>query len=120
MNQVAKAAQEGSQQSEELASASSGELASLADRMREEVRRFKLRERARGAQNLPGLDSLSPEMLAQFQALLAGPEAGPGSGRPGGGAARSAPIRRTANGVNGRPPKAIIPLDHDERGFGEF
>ena len=37
MNQVAKAAQEGSQQSEELA-ASSGELANLADRMREGVR----------------------------------------------------------------------------------
>ena len=44
MNQVAKAAQEGSQQSEELASASS-ELATLAGRMRDEVRRFKLRER---------------------------------------------------------------------------
>ena len=46
MNQVAKAAQEGSQQSEELASASS-ELAGLAGSMRDEVRRFKLRERKR-------------------------------------------------------------------------
>ncbi len=119
MNQVAKAAQEGSQQSEELA-ASSGELASLADRMRDGVRRFKLRERARGAQNLPGLDSLSPEMLAQFQALLAGQKQDRAPAAPAAAAARSAPIRRTANGVSGRPPKAIIPLDHDERGFGEF
>ena len=90
MNQVAKAAQEGSQQSEELA-ASSGELASVADRMREGVRRFKLRERARGARNIQGLDGLSPELLAQFQALHCRPEARPGSGRFGGGAGTPGP-----------------------------
>ncbi len=116
MNQVAKAAQEGSQQSEELA-ASSGELAGLADRMRDGVRRFKLRERARAVPNLPGLEGISPEVLAQFQALLAA------QGRdraPAAAPTRPAPIRRTANGLNGKSPKAIIPLDHDERGFGEF
>ncbi len=120
MNQVAKAAQEGSQQSEELAS-SSGELAALADRMRDAVRRFKLRERARGAQAVPGLEGFTPEMLAQFKALIAAQ----GQGQvPAAAAARSASGHRSAangvNGVNGKSPKAIIPLDHDERGFGKF
>ncbi len=75
MNQVAKAAQEGSQQSEELAS-SSNELASVADSMREAVRRFKLRERARGAQGMPSMEGFSPEMMAQFPGHDGGPEAG--------------------------------------------
>jgi methyl-accepting chemotaxis protein len=116
MNQVAKAAQEGSQQSEELA-ASSGELASLADRMRESVRRFKLRERARGGQSVADLDGFSPEVLAQFQAMMAQKRASSTTAAP----SRQAPAaKRTANGVNGKSPKAVIPLDHDERGFGEF
>ena len=116
MNQVAKAAQEGSQQSEELA-ASSGELANLADRMREEVRRFKLRERTRGAQAMSGLEGLSPEMLAQFQALIASQ----GLRAPAAAAARPAASgQRPPKAVNGKSPKAIIPLDHDERGFGGF
>ncbi len=116
MNQVAKAAQEGSQQSEELA-ASSGELANLADRMREGVRRFKLRERTRGAQAMPGLEGLSPEMLAQFQALIASQ----GQRVPAAAAARPAASgQRPPKAVNGKSPKAIIPLDHDERGFGGF
>jgi PAS domain S-box-containing protein len=116
MNQVAKAAQEGSQQSEELA-ASSGELANLADRMREGVRRFKLSERARGAQAMPGLEGLSPEMLAQFQALIASQ----GQRAPGAPAARPAASgQRPPKAVNGKSPKAVIPLDHDERGFGGF
>ncbi len=115
MNQVAKAAQEGSQQSEELA-ASSGELANLADRMREGVRRFKLRERTRGAQAMPGLEGLGPEMLAQLQAFLA-----QGQRVPAAAAARPAASgQRPPKAVNGKSPKAIIPLDHDERGFGGF
>ena len=116
MNQVAKAAQEGSQQSEELA-ASSGELANLADRMREGVRRFKLRERTRGAQTMTSLEGLSPEMLAQFQALIASQ----GQRVPAAAAARPAASgQRPPKAVNGKSPKAIIPLDHDERGFGGF
>ena len=58
MNQVAKAAQEGSQQSEELLPRP--QLASVADRMREGVRRFKLRERRVARQNIPGLTDSAP------------------------------------------------------------
>ncbi len=117
MNQVSKAAQEGSQQSEELAS-SSNELASVADGMRESVRRFKLRERARGAQSAVALEGLTPEMLAQFKALMAA-EAGK---REPVAAMRPAQAQRRApaNGATGRPPKAVIPLDQDERGYGKF
>jgi methyl-accepting chemotaxis protein len=117
MNQVAKAAQEGSQQSEELA-ASSGELANLAERMRDSVRRFKLRERTRSVQSFPGLEGLTPEMLAQLKALLGVQEPAPKVvARPSNGQhlASSRPIA-----ANGRSPKTIIPLDQDERGFGSF
>ena len=90
--------------------------------MRESVRRFKLRERASGAALLTGLEGLNPDLLAQFKAMIA-----QGQRAPAAAAAAStrqaagAPIRRGAAGAQGgRPPKAIIPLDHDERGFGEF
>ena len=119
MNQVAKAAQEGSQQSEELAS-SSAELASVADRMRDSVRRFKLRDRARLAQTLPGLEGLSPEMLAQLRALLGAQQ----QGRAPKAAARPVNGQRPASpralAACGKSPKTILPLDQDERGFGEF
>ena len=120
MNQVAKAAQEGSQQSEELAS-SSAELASVADRMRDSVRRFKLRDRARLAQTLPGLEGLSPEMLAQLRALLGAQQQ---SRAPKAAAARPANGQRPgsprAMAACGKSPKTLLPLDQDERGFGEF
>ncbi len=118
MNQVAKAAQEGSQQSEELAS-SSGELASLADRMRDSVRRFKLREQTRSAQTVSGLEGLSPDMLTQLKALLAAQQAQVRtvSARPVSGS-RPAFSRLATNGA--KSPKAILPLDQDERGFGKF
>ena len=108
MNQVATAAQEGSQQSEELASASS-ELANLAGRMRDEVRRFKLRERPATSVGLTGLEGITPEMLMQLKAMLAA------QSRPAISPVKSngaAPIRKS--------PKSVMPLDHDERGFGDF
>jgi methyl-accepting chemotaxis protein len=108
MNQVAKAAQEGSQQAEELAS-SATELTNVANRMREEVRRFKLRPRqAAAGVSLPGLEGLPPEVLRQLQALLA---------------AQASPAAKTAaagGAKPSRPPKAVLPLDQDERGFGGF
>ena len=120
MNQVAKAAQEGSQQSEELAS-SSAELASVADRMRDSVRRFKLRDRARLAQTLPGLEGLSPEMLAQLRALLGAQQQGrapkAAAARPANGQRPGSP---RAIAACGKSPKTLLPLDQDERGFGEF
>ena len=107
MNQVAKAAQEGSQQSEELASASS-ELASLAGSMRDEVRRFKLRERKLSAGDIGGLEGLTSEMLVQLKALLAAQHKPP------------APEALKANATQRKSPKSVVPLDHDVRGYGKF
>ena len=108
MNQVAKAAQEGSQQSEELASASS-ELANLAGRMREEVRRFKLRDRARSNSfGSSGNDNISPEMMRQIQSKLT----------PQHHATES--YSKLAPPVRSKSPKSVLPLDADERGFSGF
>jgi methyl-accepting chemotaxis protein len=107
MNQVAKAAQEGSQQSEELASASS-ELANLADRMRSEVRRFKLRERKQSGSEIAGLEGLTADMLVQLKAMLAGRNVAPAqaAAKPSNSARKS--------------PQSVLPLDHDKRGYGNF
>ena len=107
MNQVAKAAQEGSQQSEELASASS-ELATLAGRMRDEVRRFKLRERKLSAGDIGGLDGLTNDMLVQLKAMLAAQHK------------TIAPEPVKQSGLARKSPKAVVPLDHDARGYGSF
>jgi methyl-accepting chemotaxis protein len=112
MNQVAKAAQEGSQQSEELASASS-ELSSLSTRMREEVRRFKLRDqRSMAGAEIPGLEGVTSEMLMQLKAMLAA-QRSPAQAKTA--------AKASATGGGGRKsPKDVMPLDHDERGFGNF
>ena len=107
MNQVAKAAQEGSQQSEELASASS-ELASLAGRMRDEVRRFKLRERKLVANDMSGLEGLTADMVNQLKAMLAAQHKAP------------APEAVKVTAPSRRTPKSVVPLDHDARGYGTF
>ncbi len=107
MNQVAKAAQEGSQQSEELASASS-ELASLAGNMRDEVRRFKLRERKLIANEMSGLEGLTTDMVNQLKAMLAAQHKAP------------APEPAKVSASPRRSPKSVVPLDHDARGYGAF
>jgi methyl-accepting chemotaxis protein len=115
MEQVAKGAQDGSQQAQELASAST-ELTSLAEHMREEVRRFKLRERQVTSLGggIPGLEGLTPDMIAQLRAMLASqgkmPAAKGGNGNGNG----------ATNGAKRGGPKAVLPLDRDERGFGKF
>ncbi len=105
MSQVGTAAQSNSQQAEELATASA-ELTNVAGRMRDEVRRFRLRERqAKGAASTPaGLDGLTSEMIAQLRSMLA--------------SQRSAP--RPAPTEGRKSPKAVLPLDQDERGYGSF
>jgi len=114
MNQVAKAAQESSQQATELA-ASSHELSEAADRMREEVGRFRLRERllpSGGA--LPSLDNISPELLRQLQLLLAAHQARTNP-------APQATLGKPPAAVSRlQTPKTILPLDQDERGYGGF
>jgi methyl-accepting chemotaxis protein len=117
MEQVAKGAQDGSQQAQELASAST-ELTSLAEHMREEVRRFKLRERQVSAfgGGIPGLEGLTPDMIAQLRAMLTS-QGKPSIAKAGGGNGGG---NGTANGVKRGSPKVVLPLDRDERGFGKF
>ncbi len=102
MGQVGTAAQSGSQQAEELASASA-ELTNIAGHMREEVRRFKLRERTSGPAvgGSGSIEGLTAEMIAQLRAMLA---------------AQGAP----QHAADRRSPKSILPLDQDERGYGNF
>jgi methyl-accepting chemotaxis protein len=115
MNQVAKAAQESSQQAEELATASN-ELNRVANIMRSEIRNFKLRERPKQANDLAnmGLEGLTPELLMQIKALLANPQL------LGLTAAKTHPVVSAPSTIKKTAPKTILPLDADERGFGEF
>jgi len=106
MNQVAKAAQEGSQQAEELAS-SSGELTNVANQMRMEISRFKLRERPHQASGT-GLEDISPEMIRQIMAMVRAEQLGQGS------------VPKAAGPARAKSAKAVLPLDADERGFGGF
>ena len=110
MNQVSKSSQEGSQQAEQVASSAS-ELGKLAEVMNENVRRFKLMERAQGSgMGLPGLNGMTADMVEQLKALL---------GHQNRGA--SAPMKAAASAGKARKsPGSIIPLDKDERGFGGF
>ena len=107
MSQVGTAAQSNSQQAEELATASA-ELTNVAGRMREEVRRFKLRERrtAGSASSPVGLDGLTSDMIAQLRAML--------------GSQRVSPKSMPAATAERKSPKAVMPLDQDERGYGSF
>jgi len=106
MNQVSKAAQEGSQQAEELAS-SSGELTNVANQMRVEISRFKLRERQHQASGV-GLENISPEMIRQIMAMMRAEQAGQGVAPKAAAPARA------------KSPKSVLPLDADERGFSGF
>ena len=109
MGQVAKAAQESSQQATELA-ASSLELTEAANRMREEVARFRLRERS-STEGLMIPGTLSPEVIRQLQALLAAHTTQAQT--------RAKPTASPSVGKS-TSPKFMLPLDQDERGYGSF
>ena len=112
MSQVAKAAEEGSQQAEELAS-SSDELSNVTGQMRQEISRFKLREREepQASVSIPGLEGLTPEILRQLKALLDAQHS------------IAEPVAKSVVAAQSKPkksPKSVLPLDADERGFGDF
>jgi methyl-accepting chemotaxis protein len=115
MLQVNQGAQASSQQSEELA-ATANELAQLAERLRVEAARFKLREQQVFAGDVA---SMTPEMLRQVVeqrvAELVGSR-GKGDG-DGGPAATEPPAIKKKRENDGR---IELPLDRDERGYGEF
>jgi methyl-accepting chemotaxis protein len=99
MSEAAKTALATSQQADEVA-ASAAEILTATDRMRGALSRFQLRpaDYSRG-NGLPDLSNLSPEMLAQVQAMLA------------------------AQSARSTPASTLHPLrnaDRDERGFSGF
>ncbi|MDP2084997.1 MAG: methyl-accepting chemotaxis protein, partial [Gemmobacter sp.] len=102
IGEVAKAALSTSQQADELA-ASAAEMQAATSSMRQEMDRFRLRKVAPVPAAVPGLDQLSPEILAYLQQLMAG------RGQPG-----------HAGGMLGKPNGAARSADHDERGFADF
>jgi len=111
INQVAKAAQEGSQQAEELASTAE-EMTAATERMLQEIRRFKLSDRRGGGRN----DRLSTDMMAQIKAMMAAQ----GHPQPHASVQGKVHTALARTSAARKPAKAVLPLDHDERGFGEF
>ncbi|MDY7076008.1 MAG: methyl-accepting chemotaxis protein [Chloroflexota bacterium] len=109
MVQVNEGAQASSQQSEELAS-TAGELGQLAEILRQETARFQLRKDLAGLADLPGF-GLSPEMLQQVAKLVRAQAATGGYGGPA--IAEPQAFERGDDGLE-------LPLDRDERGYGEF
>ncbi len=107
MMQVNQGAQGASQQSEELAG-TAGELAQLAERLRVEASRFKLRQDLVGLADLPGL-GLSPAMLRQVAELVKAQVAEPAKPKP-----------RAVVEEEEEVDELDLSLDRDERGYGEF
>nr|WP_296430035.1 methyl-accepting chemotaxis protein [Roseovarius sp. BRH_c41] len=70
MSEIAKSALDTSQQADELA-AGAAEMSAATEQMKDEIGRFKLR-RAATAMPITGLSGLTPEMMAQIQAMLNG------------------------------------------------
>jgi methyl-accepting chemotaxis protein len=107
MVQVNQGAQTASQQSEELAS-TADELGNLAGILREQTAQFKLREQQSRASVLAGM---TPEMLQRIAELV---RARPATG--GGVPAATGPQTVKGDGDD----RLELPLDRDERGYGEF
>ena len=116
MLQVNQGAQGASQQSEELA-ATANELAQLSERLRAEAARFRLREQQTFAGDMAGM---TPEMLRQVveqrvaelvsaQGAI-GADVGPATVEQ----RVLVPKKREGN------ERLDLPLDRDERGYGEF
>ena len=112
MVQVNQGAQAGSQQSEELAS-TADELGQLAERLRQETARFQLREQRGYGRELAGM-GMTPEMLRQVAEMI---KAQKMTGGDGGLAAAAGTAQAVVTEGNDR---IELPLDRDERGYGEF
>ncbi len=104
VTQVSQGTQSSSAQSEELAS-TADELGGLAERLREEVSRFKLRQQVSGVASAGALPAgVTAQMLQTALASLQ---------------QRSAAARAGERGGNGHPT-ALAEVDRDERGYGGF
>ncbi len=110
MTQVNQGAQGASQQSEELAG-TADELGQLAGVLRAQTARFKLRKDLAVLSDLP---NLSPEMLRRVAELVKAQVVADGDG--GTGKEPQVVVEARAEGNDGLE----LPLDRDERGYGEF
>jgi len=108
MTQVNQGSQTSSQQSEELAS-TADELGQLAEILHHETANFQLREGQSFASTVAGV---APELLRRTAAMDRAQRAG---GDKGGSAGPKPP--GTAGGDGGG---LELPLDRDERGYGQF
>ncbi|MCX7682133.1 MAG: methyl-accepting chemotaxis protein [Anaerolineae bacterium] len=108
VTQVNQGAQATSQQSEELAS-TADELANLAEVLRTQTARFKLREHVWPEELPPGV---TPEIIEKIIALVREQME---AGKPEPAEASAAP-----ECVEAMAPVLELPLDRDERGYGEF
>jgi Ser/Thr protein kinase RdoA (MazF antagonist) len=109
MVQVNQGAQAGSQQSEELAS-TADELGQLAEVLRNQTARFRLRE----DDYTHEFAGVTPEMLRQVADMVRSQVIVGDGGRAM--ASRPAVVRGEPGGDDGLE----LPLDRDERGYGEF
>lgn len=120
ISQVSTATNSSSQQSMELASASD-ELASLTEQLQTEIGRFQLRaDDAAGhwGEGLPA--GITPEMLNQLMHMMQKQKSAPKASSPSVPKA-SVPTKPAGNKIAGSAkPSDILPLDDDERGYGNF
>ncbi len=110
MVQVNQGAQGASQQSEELAS-TADELGQLAELLRRQTARFTLREQ----QSETGIAGMTPAMLRKVAEMVRAQGADNSDGAP---TVTKKPVAVEA-GKDGDDGLAL-PLDRDERGYGEF
>jgi methyl-accepting chemotaxis protein len=111
MVQVNQGAQASSQQSEELAS-TADELGQLAEMLHNQVARFKLREQRA---SMPTVAGMTPEMLRQVAEMIRAQSVDGGAGGPI-AARKPGTVKTGKAGDDGLE----LPLDRDERGYGEF
>jgi methyl-accepting chemotaxis protein len=109
MMQVNQGAQANSQQSEELAS-TADELGQLAEVLRAQTARFKLREEGPVSE----LAGMTPEMMRQVAEMVRGQVVA------GDGKMAMAEPQAIVRGEPGGDGELELPLDRDERGYGEF
>ncbi len=116
MSQVSTAANSSSQQSLELASASD-QLASLTDQLKAEIGRFELSKVSDGANGIMGQlpNNMTPEMLQQIMSMLQQQTGQPQAVPSVAGSDIKPEVQK-----NMPAPSSVLPLDKDERGFGDF
>jgi methyl-accepting chemotaxis protein len=118
MSQVNESAQAGSQQSTEVASAAE-EMGRQMEVLRQRLSTYKLPAAAKVSHAMPA--GMSPEIMDQLLAILQA-RGGPSNGSNGHANGSNGHANGHSNGSNGHAldPKAVLPLDRDERGFGGF